>query len=99
MEFPRGSPVRATDWSNTDIGGGPRFSTGHIRGISCDTATALARSQVAAGDLAKPSKDKGSTKNLTPLRFFSILTGTSSTQLEVENVKKLRLLLRNESAT
>jgi hypothetical protein len=67
--------------------------------VSCDTATAMARGQVTAGDLAKPSKDKGPAKNLTPSRFFSILTGTSSTQLEVENVKKLRLLLRNESAT
>jgi hypothetical protein len=37
-------------------------------------------------------------KDISPTRFFSILSGTSSTQLDIENVKKLRLLLRNESA-
>jgi hypothetical protein len=37
-------------------------------------------------------------KNISPAKFFGILSGTSSTQLDVESVKKLRLLLRNESA-
>jgi hypothetical protein len=43
-------------------------------------------------------KNNSVVKDISPTRFFSILSGTSSTQLDVESVKKLRLLLRNESA-
>ncbi|KAF9560498.1 hypothetical protein CPC08DRAFT_735855 [Agrocybe pediades] len=45
------------------------------------------------------NKNATSTKNLSPTRLCSLLTSTSSTQLDVEDLKKLRLLLRNESAS
>ncbi|KAF7332258.1 Drf-GBD domain-containing protein [Mycena kentingensis (nom. inval.)] len=94
--------------------GSPRKTSGHARGTSFDASRFLSRSQVnlplstSVVDLTgggKPSKefkaakDKVKDKNLAPRRFFSILSGTSSTQLDIENVKKLRLMLRNESAS
>jgi len=75
---------------------------GHERGVSFDGAETLSRGQtpLLIGELvASKSKDKGFVKNITPVKFCSILSSTSSTQLEVEVIKKLRLLLRNESAT
>ncbi|RXW23275.1 hypothetical protein EST38_g2577 [Candolleomyces aberdarensis] len=48
----------------------------------------------------KVAKDKnGTVKNLSPTRFCSILQGQSSLQMDVEDIKKLRLMLRNESAS
>ncbi|KAJ7476149.1 armadillo-type protein [Mycena latifolia] len=90
-----------------------RKTSGHERGSSFDASRLLSRSQVnlpmstSTVDLTgKPSKDRGpaagkekAPKDISPMRFFSILSGTSSTQLDIENVKKLRLLLRNESAS
>ncbi|OJA17141.1 hypothetical protein AZE42_05097 [Rhizopogon vesiculosus] len=76
---------------------------GHERGLSFDAAQTLSPGHVppvTPGELITGrSKDKGFVKNITPVKFCSILSSTSSTQLEVEVVKKLRLLLRNESAT
>ncbi|RDB25943.1 hypothetical protein Hypma_006681 [Hypsizygus marmoreus] len=85
----------------------PRKSSGHTRGISFDTSHMFSRSQVnlsasaSTVDLSagKLGKDKTFAKNPSPTKFFSILSGTSSTQLDVEDIKKLRLLLRNESAS
>ncbi|GLB40330.1 putative diaphanous GTPase-binding domain containing protein [Lyophyllum shimeji] len=87
-------------------GSTPRKSSGHTRGMSFD---AFSRSQVhlpmsrSTLDLTsggKPGKEKlTATKNLTPTKFFSILSSTSSTQLDIEDIKKLRLLLRNETAS
>lgn len=88
-----------------------RKASSHSRGLSFDAPRIFSKSQV---DLTASSsvldlnnlkltkeklKDKGTTKNLSPMRFCSLLTGTSTLQLEVETVKKLRLLLRNESAS
>jgi hypothetical protein len=74
----------------------------HDRGLSFDAAQTLSHGQnspVTPGDLiTSKSKEKGFVKSITPVKFCSILASTSSTQLEVEIVKKLRLLLRNESA-
>lgn len=53
------------------------------------------QSPVIPGDLPK---SKAAAKNLTPSVLCGILSGSSSTQLDIETVKKLRLLLRNESA-
>ncbi|KAJ7762045.1 armadillo-type protein [Mycena maculata] len=90
-----------------------RKSSSHSRGTSFDASRLLSRSQVhlpisaSVVDLtgkapkdrsAAAAKDKAA-KDISPTRFFSILSGTSSTQLDIENVKKLRLLLRNESAS
>lgn len=85
----------------------PRKSS-HSRGLSFDAPRIFSRSQVhlpastSTLDLTAPNKQTKekftATKNITPTKFFSILSGTSSTQLDVEDIKKLRLLLRNESA-
>ncbi|KAF7316606.1 Drf-GBD domain-containing protein [Mycena chlorophos] len=93
----------------------PRKTSGHSRGSSLDASRLLSRSQVnlplsasvvdltaATGGKTKEragTKEKAKDKNLAPRRFFSILSGTSSTQLDIESVKKLRLMLRNESAS
>ncbi|KAG6819528.1 hypothetical protein H0H93_011031 [Arthromyces matolae] len=86
----------------------PRRPSSHSRGLSFDTQRMFSRSQVnlespSATDLissGKLNKEKPtSTKNLSPTKFFSILSGTSSIQLDIEDIKKLRLLLRNETAT
>ncbi|KAJ7852060.1 armadillo-type protein [Mycena olivaceomarginata] len=89
-----------------------RKSSGHARGTSFDTMRLFSQSQVhlpasvSVVDLTgKAPKERGAAgkekvaKDISPTRFFSILSGTSSTQLDIENVKKLRLLLRNESAS
>ncbi|KAJ6532087.1 armadillo-type protein [Mycena capillaripes] len=89
-----------------------RKVSGHARGTSFDTSRLLSRSQihlpasVSVVDLTgKAPKERGVAgkekvaKDISPTRFFSILSGTSSTHLDIENVKKLRLLLRNESAS
>jgi len=88
-----------------------RKASGHSRGLSFDAPRIFSKSQVnltassSTLDLTNHKitkeklKDKGTTKNLSPMRFCSLLTGTSSLHLELEDVKKLRLLLRNESAS
>ncbi|KAF8133090.1 armadillo-type protein [Mycena galopus ATCC 62051] len=89
-----------------------KASASHSRGTSFDTARLLSKSQVhlpasvsvvdltgkAPKERGVPGKEKVA-KDISPTRFFSILSGTSTTQLDIENVKKLRLLLRNESAS
>lgn len=86
-----------------------KASSSHTRGLSFDAQKLFSRSQVnlvgaSTTDLTLanlPPRDKGTVKakNISPTKFCSILTSTSSLQLEVEDVKKLRLLLRNESAS
>ena len=68
--------------------------------LSLNSGKLLKQKPKASGDKDKGSKDKEKEKwkDITPTRFCSMLTNTSSTQLEVEAIKKLRLMLRNESA-
>ncbi|KAJ3830049.1 armadillo-type protein [Lentinula raphanica] len=87
----------------------PRKSS-HSRGISLGT-NFMSRSQVnllgngSTLDLTstsnKSAKEKvpGSSRIISPTTSVSMLAGTSSTELDVEQIKKLRLLLRNESAS
>ncbi|KAK2463424.1 hypothetical protein APHAL10511_004510 [Amanita phalloides] len=89
----------------------PRKASTHSRGVSIDTPRLFSRSQVqlplstSTHDLDlvqfKHSKEKNVTtgKSLSAIKFVSLLSGTSSLELDVELIKKLRLLLRNESAT
>ena len=79
-------------------------ASGHSRGVSFDGSRSFSRGEI--GPMAEPApmkltKEKNSSvfKDISPTKFFSILSGTSSIQLDVEILKKLRLLLRNESAT
>ncbi|KAH7884372.1 armadillo-type protein [Phlebopus sp. FC_14] len=73
------------------------------RGASLDAARSLSRAQappVIPGELmTSKSKEKALGKAITPVKFCSMLSSTSSTVLDVDMVKKLRMMLRNESAT
>ncbi|KAH9856670.1 armadillo-type protein [Lenzites betulinus] len=77
-----------------------RMVSGHARGVSMDVRRQAAF-DVRAAPVAplKTSKDKKKAVVQTPEKYVSILLGHSSTVLDIEVVKKLRLLLRNESAS
>ncbi|KAL0067951.1 hypothetical protein AAF712_005120 [Marasmius tenuissimus] len=106
---PPRAPFAAFESQNTPPGSPSRKASGHSRGISLGSGF-MSRSQInlpfsgSTVDLTnggRTSKDKTATtsRNLSPVNFVSILSGTSSTSLEVESVKKLRLMLRNEPAS
>ncbi|KAI0687738.1 armadillo-type protein [Cytidiella melzeri] len=81
---------------DTDAMFSPKRPTMPPRGKSLDKAKA----ESPPGEIARGGKDKaGKVIALTPAKYCSLLTGTSSTQLDIEAVKKLRLMLRNESAS
>ncbi|KAI5983410.1 armadillo-type protein [Pisolithus albus] len=88
--------------STTDLHASDGMDKVHGRGRSFDTSRTLSRSETPAvipGDLmTNKSREKAFGKTITPVKFCSILFSTSSTALEVDVVKKLRLMLRNESA-
>ncbi|KAF8589459.1 hypothetical protein K439DRAFT_1628687 [Ramaria rubella] len=70
-----------------------------IRGSSLDLPRSTSHA-FATGTKSSTSKPgKGSVKDLSPTAFCTLLCETSSTQLELEVMKKLRLLLRNETAS
>lgn len=66
----------------------------HTRGKSLDKVSSYSPAEVP-----RNGKDKnGKVVVMMPAKYCSLLTGTSSTQLDIEVLKKLRLMLRNESA-
>ncbi|KAF6759877.1 armadillo-type protein [Ephemerocybe angulata] len=104
------SHVSAQTAHQSPYGGGRSFVSRHASGASVDVTRLFSKSHVNLGsssnlDLAlglggKVPKDKNGTgKNLSPMRFCSILQGQSSLQIDIEDIKKLRLMLRNESAS
>ncbi|KAI0342708.1 hypothetical protein BDW22DRAFT_1357179 [Trametopsis cervina] len=101
LNSPKHTPHSSVD--DTDAVISPKRPPMHGRGKSLDKmkAAASATSLVTApGEGNKAGKDKsGKAAVLTPAKYCNMLTGTSSTQLDVEVLKKLRLLLRNESAS
>lgn len=70
------------------------FGRSHSRGVSMDRS--ISSSFNANKNNSKMSK--GTFKDISPVAMYTVLSETSSTQLDIELVKKLRLLLRNESA-
>lgn len=70
----------------------------HSRGVSID----VPRRPKSRSGFTTPAVDLNSStargKVLSPVQIVSLLTGRSSLELEVDVVKKLRLLLRNEAA-
>ena len=94
LNSPKHTPHASLD--DTDVMFSPKRPGMHTRGKSLEkvkTASAV------PGEAAKAAKDKaGKMTALTPAKYCSLLTSISSTQLDIEVVKKLRLLLRNESA-
>ena len=103
-----GGQVSAHHPSSISSSPTPFKASSHTRGASYDGPGLFSRSQVhlptssSMLDLTAPTKNgkekMAVAKNISPTKFFSMLSGTSSTQLDVEDMKKLRLLLRNESA-
>ncbi|EIW57226.1 uncharacterized protein TRAVEDRAFT_168855 [Trametes versicolor FP-101664 SS1] len=76
-----------------------RFVSGHSRGVSMDVRRqAFDTAPIPVAPL-KTNKDKKKAAVITPEKYVGILLGHSSTTLDIEVVKKLRLLLRNESAS
>jgi hypothetical protein len=76
----------------------PRSPSRHFRGSTVD----LTRSTTPfpSGQDAKRADKKGTLgRNFAPPAMVTLLANASSVQLDLETVKKLRLLLRNESAT
>ena len=87
-----------------DARGGPSAVTAattaihHSRGVSIDVPR---RPKSRSGFTTSAADLNGSTargKVYSPVQIVSLLTGKSSLELEVDVVKKLRLLLRNEAA-
>ncbi|KAI0076019.1 hypothetical protein K474DRAFT_1313687 [Panus rudis PR-1116 ss-1] len=77
-------------------------SAGHARGKSLDLRRDVLANQSMVSLVApsgKPTKAKAGKDTTSPARYCNILLGSSSTQLDVEVVKKLRIMLRNEPAS
>jgi hypothetical protein len=78
----------------------------HSRGVSVDVVVPPRRPKSRNGfsaygaspDLGATSATASRGKVFSPVQFVSLLTGKSSLELEVDVVKKLVLLLRNEAA-
>lgn len=75
-------------------------STAHSRGMSMDLPRPMSRAQPSFGvdGSRSKSRDKSSKGAWSPSKFCAILDSTSSSLLEIDLVKKLRLHLRNEAA-
>jgi hypothetical protein len=83
--------------------GTPRKASGHGRGMSFDGSRSqlslpMSGSFVDLPGTNKNGKEKASSKAMSPTKIISILLSTSSTEIDVEHIKKLRILLRNEPA-
>ncbi|KAF8656259.1 hypothetical protein AX16_002695 [Volvariella volvacea WC 439] len=91
------SPHRHTRGTSFDI---PRPGLKSQVDLHASVSTADLRSGVTGTQ--KNGKEKGSQiggKANSPVHFVSLLLRASSTQLEIESVKKLRMMLRNEAAS
>ncbi|GBE87862.1 hypothetical protein SCP_1200870 [Sparassis crispa] len=80
----------------------PILSPAHVRGISINVGRSAMHSFAPAQNAATKTahKDKRArASSVSPGKYCNILRGNSSTSLEVDSVKKLRLLLRNEATT
>lgn len=69
--------------------------TAHVRGASFDVIKSTSKPSTRPTHMKERSFSKNTT---SPAKVCSMLTGKSTTQLEVDVPKKLRLLLRNEAA-
>ncbi|CAE7176245.1 unnamed protein product [Rhizoctonia solani] len=79
----------------------------HARGTSLDLPRSTSVADLAISKKDKDAKDSDKSKSkskverdiISPQKFCQILTNTKSVQLELETVKKLRIMLRNEAAS
>jgi hypothetical protein len=88
------SPSTPGDKSAAQAVQGATAAALHSRGVSVD----VPRSKSRTGFTDLKDGKGAPQKTLSPVQFVSVLTGKSSLELEVEVVKKLCLLLRNEAA-
>lgn len=87
--------------STTDLHALDSSDKSHGRGTSLDATQSLSRAKAPVVPfelVSSKSKEKATGKGMSPVKFCSILTSSSSTTLDLEIVKKLRLMLRNEAA-
>ncbi|KAI5119012.1 hypothetical protein M0805_004421 [Coniferiporia weirii] len=80
----------------------PQALKTHSRGVSVDIPKSSSKAHlplVSKSDLTGVKGHKTWSKEMSPSRYTNILTSTSSLELDIEAVKKLRLLLRNEAAS
>ncbi|KAI0696293.1 armadillo-type protein [Cerioporus squamosus] len=98
LSSPRPQKPSLQEYDLTDIPRSP-FGTGHSRGKSLDVRRQALEPNPAVIAPLKVAKDKKKSAAITPDRYVKILLGQSSTAMDIEVVKKLRLLLRNESAS
>ena len=87
--------------STTDLHASDTSDKSYGRGASFDATQTLSRAHapvIPVELVSSKSKEKVLGKGMTPVKFCSILASSSSTTLDVEVVKKLRLMLRNEAA-
>ncbi|PIL35423.1 hypothetical protein GSI_02150 [Ganoderma sinense ZZ0214-1] len=75
------------------------LGTSHSRGKSLDVRRQAMEPKPAPIAPLKVSKDKKKSSTTTPEKYVNILLSQSSTNMDIEVIKKLRLLLRNESAS
>lgn len=73
-------------------------SAHHSRGVSIDVPRRPKSRSGFTTSAADLSSSAARGKVFSPVQIVSLLTGQSSLELEVDVVKKLRLLLRNEAA-
>ncbi|KAI0649472.1 armadillo-type protein [Trametes meyenii] len=76
-----------------------QFSTAHPRSSSIDVRRLPVDARPAPIAPLKTNKDKKKVGALSPEKHVDMLLSQSSTRLNIEVVKKLRLLLRNEAAS
>lgn len=98
LSSPRPQKPTLEEYDLTGTSRIPAFGTGHSRGKSLDVRRQALDSQPVQVAPLKVSKDKKKLAVFTPEKYVKILLGQSSTAMDLETVKKLRLMLRNESA-
>lgn len=77
----------------------PKTPSRQTRGLSLDLSKAsILHLPSSSTDNVSKKGQKGWAKDIQPSKYVNTLTSNSSLELEIESVKKLRLLLRNESA-
>lgn len=99
LSSPRPQKPSLEEYDLTDAPISPMaLGTGHSRGKSLDIRRQALDPKPAHVAPLKVSKDKKKSAATTPEKYVKILLAESSTSMDIEVVKKLRLLLRNESA-
>ncbi|KAH8117766.1 armadillo-type protein [Phellopilus nigrolimitatus] len=96
------SSISLARLSSDDESSAPRTAARHSRGISLDMPRSSSKGHLGLGAKSESTGAKAESKwakDMSPSRYANILTSTSSVELDIEAVKKLRLLLRNESAS